>query len=113
MLKGLDHIFVISLKTSLDRQHEFKKNFPELVKLDIFEWFLVEKDNENTERGCYNSHLEILKLAKERKYKTILVFEDDVIPLVSWSEFVKNFNSLKRPKDWKTIQFGYIPIKTT
>ncbi len=113
MLKDLDHIYVLSLKTSIQRQTKFKENFPELIKLDIFEWFLVDKDSENTERGCYISHQKILKLAKEKKYKTILIIEDDVRPLVSWSVFVNEFNKLKRPKNWKTIQFGYIPLKTT
>lgn len=113
VLNNLDHIFALSLETSIERQTEFKKNFPELVSLGIFEWFLVKKDLENTERGCYTSHQKILRLAKKRGYKTILILEDDIVPLVSWNQFVKEFNSLKRPKNWKTIQFGYLPIKTT
>jgi hypothetical protein len=113
VLKDLDRVFVLSLKTSIERQSIFKENFPELVKLDIFEWFLVDRDPENTERGCYTSHQKILKISKEKKYKTILIIEDDVKPLVPWTQFVKEFNLLKRPKNWKAIQFGYIPIKTT
>lgn len=112
-LNNLDRIFVISLKTSTNRQNEFKKNFPELVSLNIFEWFFVEKDSTNAERGCYTSHKNVLELSKKKGYKTILVMEDDVIPLVSWKKFVSEFNNLKRPKNWKIIQFGYIPIKTT
>lgn len=110
---NIDRIFVLSLKTSIKRQTIFKENFPELIKLNIFEWFLVDKDSENTERGCYTSHQKILKLAKERNYETILVIEDDVKPLVSWNKLVSSLNSLKRPKNWKMIQLGYIPIKTT
>lgn len=113
ILYNLDRIFVLSLHTSIKRQLLFKKNFPELVNLNIFEWFLVDKDLENTERGCYSSHQKILKLAKERKYNTILIIEDDVKPLVSWKNFVNSVNNIKRPKNWKAIQLGYIPIKTT
>lgn len=112
-LKNVDRIFVLSLKTSIKRQNIFKEYFPELINLDIFEWFLVDRDSENTERGCYTSHQKIIDLAKKEKYKTILVIEDDVKPLVSWNEFVKRFNEIKRPKDWVAIQLGYIPIKTT
>ncbi len=113
ILKDIDHIFVLSLKTSIERQTAFKKNFPELIKLDIFEWFLVDRDPDNTERGCYTSHQKILKLSKEKQYKTILIIEDDVKPLVSWNKFVNSLNNLKKPKYWKAIQLGYIPIKTT
>lgn len=113
MLKSLDHIFVLSLKTSSERQMTFKKNFPELVDLNIFEWFLVDKDTENTERGCYISHRKILELAKKRKYKEILIIEDDIKLLVSWDSFVNYFNNIRKPKNWKAIQLGYIPIRTT
>lgn len=112
-LKNIDRIFVLSLKTSIERQLKFKENFPELIKLNIFEWFLVDRDNKNTERGCYTSHQNIIKFAKEKGYKTILIMEDDVKLLVPWKEFIDHFNNLKRPENWKTIQFGYIPIKTT
>lgn len=112
-LKDLDRIFVLSLKTSTERQTKFKENFPDLIKLSIFEWFLVDKDSKNTERGCYTSHQRILKLSKEKGYRTVLIIEDDVRPLVSWDTFIKEFNQLKRPTNWKTIQFGYIPLKTT
>lgn len=39
--------------------------------------------------GCFKSHLEVLKLAKTRGWKNVLVFEDDFQFLVSKEEFWK------------------------
>lgn len=111
-LYNIDRIFVISLDTAIERQEEFKKRFPEMIKLDIFEWFIVKRDNENTERGCYNSHKKIIDIAKERGYSQIITFEDDAYPLTSWEEFVNNINNIKYPENWKFIQLGIFPVKS-
>lgn len=41
------------------------------------EYVLVERDNENPERGCYNSHLRCAELALQRGYRRVLILEDD------------------------------------
>lgn len=50
--------------------------------------------------GCGYSHLEVLKLAKERNYKNVLILEDDFMFLVSKDEFenqlTKFFDSVKK-----------------
>ena len=61
---NIDKIFCISLTTATDRQKEFTKRFPELTKMNIFEWFIATRDSENPERGCYNSHRQVLEIAK-------------------------------------------------
>jgi glycosyl transferase family 25 len=108
----IDKVFCISLDTSIDRQKQFESRFPELVKSETFEWYKVKKDSENPRRGCYNSHRNILQLSKDRKYKQVLIFEDDADLHVPWNIFVNKVNDIKYEKDWKLIQLGYYPIAT-
>jgi len=76
MSKHIDHIFYINLDKRPDRKVEFESSMTDI------EW--------TTERfpgiycpppkgivGCTKSHLAVLKLAKERNYKNVLIFEDD------------------------------------
>jgi GR25 family glycosyltransferase involved in LPS biosynthesis len=55
--------------------------------------------------GCTLSHLKMIQLAKERGYKNVMIFEDDV-------EFPSVFNSIigmhlfKLPSDWDMFYFG-------
>jgi len=112
MLNGIDKIFCINITTSTDRKEKFTKNFPELVESPQFEWFFVERDDNNSERGCYTSHLRVLELAKKRNYNKIITFEDDCSLLVPWTKFVTTINSIKYPIDWEIIQLGYFPFVT-
>jgi GR25 family glycosyltransferase involved in LPS biosynthesis len=55
--------------------------------------------------GCLMSHLGIIKIAKERGYENILVFEDDIALSKDFVElFSKKINDL--PEDWWLIYLG-------
>lgn len=87
MSQNIDHIFYINLDYREDRREEIER---EIDKMDL---------NEKTERfrgirvaeqgilGCTKSHLAVLKLAKERGYKNVLILEDDFEFVVSKEEF--------------------------
>jgi hypothetical protein len=50
--------------------------------------------------GCRDSHLKVISIAKERKYKRILILEDDI-------RFVVNPNRLEFPNmDWDMLYLG-------
>lgn len=49
--------------------------------------------------GCRDSHLKVVRLAKERGYKRVLIFEDDII-------FVVNPNRLSIPLEWDVLYLG-------
>ena len=54
--------------------------------------------------GCRASHLEIVKIAKERNYKKILILEDDIKILKDPNELlITNENILN---DWNFLYFG-------
>jgi glycosyl transferase family 25 len=44
--------------------------------------------------GCTRSHLSVLKMARERKYKNILIFEDDFVFTTTREEFEEALSNL-------------------
>lgn len=66
--------FVINLKSRTDRLESITKEL-NYIGWDNFEIF--EAINKNSYMGCTLSHLEIIKIAKERGYSRVMVIEDD------------------------------------
>jgi GR25 family glycosyltransferase involved in LPS biosynthesis len=86
MSKHIDRIIYINLEHRKDRLSEIENEL-EITSL-----------KQNSERfeaikcipgiaGCGYSHLSVLKLAKERKYRNVLILEDDFTFLVTKEEF--------------------------
>jgi len=75
-MNQIDRIFVINLDKRGDRLIEFME---ECRKMNIHkvERFQAIYKPDNPAVGCTLSHLEIIKIAKKRGYKNILIFEDD------------------------------------
>jgi len=58
--------------------------------------------------GCAYSHLAVLKLAKQRGYKNILILEDDFTFLVSKEEFERQINEVFRViPDYDVFMLSY------
>ena len=59
-------------------------------------------------RGCFLSHLGILKLARERRLSSVLILEDDLVisPLVR--EFQDHILSFLSTARWDMVYFGHI-----
>jgi glycosyl transferase, family 25 len=61
-------------------------------------------------QGCTLSHLSVLKLARERGYPSVLIFEDDfqfLIPRVQWLDLVTHL-----PKDYDVVMLSYNLFKS-
>ena len=77
-------VFVINLDRRTDRLEQFTE---EMKKVDLpFERFPAIATEFGID-GCGLSHLSVLKLAKERGYKNVLIFEDDFELVVSKQVF--------------------------
>ena len=73
----VDAVFCISLKERGDRR---KAVLEEAKKLNLnIEFVLVEKDNKDPQRGCFNSHKLCSQMALDIGLSRILVLEDDVV----------------------------------
>ena len=92
---NIDHIFYINLDKRTDRKekitHELKKMH---WKAERFSAIYASPPKGTI--GCGKSHLSVLRLAKERKYKNVLILEDDFVftesPLVVETELTKLFH---------------------
>ena len=67
-------IYVINLKKRTERLNRVKKDFAN-YNLIIIE--AIEDMNQEGWKGCFNSHLKIISIAKEKKLPYIIVIEDD------------------------------------
>ena len=93
----VDRIVYINLDRRPDRKTEIESELKK-VGLKNFERFAAIADD-NGAIGCCKSHLAVLKQAKERKYKNILVLEDDFEFLVDKDVFFSEIEKLS------TVQF--------
>ena len=83
----IDHIFYINLDHRTDRNQEI---LSELHKMELpYERFSAICTPGQGILGCTKSHTEVLKLAKTRGYKNVLILEDDFEFMVSKEVFEK------------------------
>lgn len=78
MSENIDKIFYINLDKRDDRKKEFE------TEMDTMGWQAerfpgIYYSPPKGIVGCGKSHLEVLKLAKNRGYKNIIIFEDDFV----------------------------------
>jgi glycosyl transferase family 25 len=96
-MDNIDKIYYINLDHRKDRKGQIEQ---ELKKMNIFD--KAERFNAISEElgslGCSKSHLEVLKDARDKKYKTIMIFEDDYMFLIN-----KNIFNLKMEYIFKTV----------
>lgn len=101
-----DKIFYINLRKDVERNNNVLSQFKEF-NINNFERFEAIECHEVPERnlwrnfleeddkyvkgsiGCRESNLAIIRLAKERKYKRILILEDDILMVQDPSEIMK------------------------
>ena len=119
-----DHVFLITLKNSVYGPAKLKEANIELNKAGIkFEVYYgldctggIPKDypekpvigfltNKPGAFGCLISHLGVIKIAKERGYKNILILEDDI---ALSKDFINLFSKKIKdlPKDWHLVYLG-------
>lgn len=74
-----DKIYCISLAHRTDRRQEAKRQFEAVGLSDRVAFLTAEKDSEDPERGCYESHMACLRRGLEEGAELIAVFEDDIL----------------------------------
>ena len=91
MSHNIAKIIYINLERRVDRLHEITE---ELTKFNLVGERFNAIPTSNGIVGCGYSHLEVLKLAKQRGYKNILILEDDFTFLVSREKFEEELTVL-------------------
>ena len=91
-------IVIINLKERQDK----KKYILDLFKNKKLQYtFFEATKHKDPKKGCLESHLTVIQEAiSQKKYKKLLIFEDDV-------KFVKSLKEMKiPPKDWDMLYLG-------
>jgi glycosyl transferase family 25 len=90
MSKYIDKIIYINLSHRTDRREQIEN---ELNNFNLdYERFEAIHTPDFGIHGCGLSHLSVLKIAKERNYRNILIFEDDFEFLVTKELFEDNLS---------------------
>jgi GR25 family glycosyltransferase involved in LPS biosynthesis len=84
----IDKTYIISLEECGDRRDKLDIELKR-INLINYEYILVQKDNEDTRRGCFNSHQIITKKCIENDFNRVLVLEDDAI-------FIEDLEKIKK-----------------
>jgi hypothetical protein len=113
-----DRTYVINLKSRPDRRQEIEA---ELNRVDMpitpgrVEYFLTEKPTDAAgfpnpgARGCFLSHLSIMRQARELGLRNVLVIEDDlaISPKLAEDEDAI-VEQLHQTPNWGLCYFGYV-----
>jgi GR25 family glycosyltransferase involved in LPS biosynthesis len=111
MSQYIDKIFYINLDKREDRRKEIED---ELTKYELSgERYSAIYTPHSGIVGCGYSHLNVLKLAKERGYKNVLILEDDFEFVVSKQELEESLTTFfkKMPK-YDVCMLSYIVQKS-
>ena len=93
----VDKVFCVSLINRKDRRQKIKKH---LKKRKIqFKFYNAVKNTQNPAKGCLQSHLNIIRQAKQKNLKAIMILEDDCF-------FIKKPVLPEPPKDWDMLYLG-------
>ena len=99
-----EEIWCINLDHRTDRWEKVQQEFEKLGIKDKVQRFSAIK-HQDGRIGCIKSHMEILKIARKKNLKNVLVFEDDVTfinnPLETLDKCIKQVNY-----DWKLFYLG-------
>jgi glycosyl transferase family 25 len=104
----IDKIIYINLETRNERKNEIEGELNSLG-LSYERFNAISKPNFGI-LGCTLSHLAVLKMARDNKWKNILIFEDDFMFLVDKKEFEKNIELLfneSNPVDFDICMLSY------
>ena len=93
MSHHISHIFYINLDYREDRRLEIEEELKKYELLEKSERFPGIRVESQGILGCTKSHLEVLKIARERGYPNVLILEDDFQFVVSKEEFERELQS--------------------
>lgn len=102
------YYFFINLDRRKDRREQFEK---EIEKIGIqVERFPAIVDSIPA-LGCTISHLSVLKIARQRNYESVCIFEDDFEFLISQEEYKNILANI--PHDFDVVMLGWYIFKST
>ena len=94
MSNQIDKIIYINLDSREDRRAEIEEVLQDYCLTNVERFPAIYRAPPMGIVGCGYSHLAVLKLAKERKYKRVLILEDDFVFTISRQRLEKKLQRL-------------------
>ena len=106
-----DHIRCINLTSRKDRYHNSKKIFN---KYNIPVNYYKAKKHRDGRKGCFESHINVIREAYYSGAERVLIFGDDIKPTdyLTTNHLKKAINFMKKDKDWEIFYLGVMPNVT-
>ena len=92
MSEYIDMIMYINLNKRRDRRILIEEELKEFCNIKYERYEAIDYPDFGC-YGCMLSHLNVLKIARDKGYKNVLILEDDFTFLVSKEEFEKNLKN--------------------
>lgn len=108
-LNQTPHVFYINLDRRPDRRAHIEHQLDQMGYESYERFSAIDRPGQGIV-GCGYSHLAVLKLARERNYPNVLIFEDDFTFVVSpeqLTEFMSGFFENPTAQDYDVCMFGY------
>ena len=93
MSENIERIVYINLDRSTERRKNIEEEIEKLNLSEKTERFPAILHKEGCV-GCGQSHVAVLKMARDRGYKNILILEDDFVFISTKKEFYENLKNL-------------------
>ncbi len=104
---GFDRIYCISLQQRTDRRERARREFVRVGLTNQVQFVLVQKDQSDSERGIFESHMSCLRAAIDSGAQRIAVFEDDIhFCRFSPDILEESVRFMKTSADWRLFFFG-------
>ena len=102
------HAFYINLDRRTDRRVQVEQEFKE-KEIEVERFSAIECIPPTI--GCNLSHIEVLRLARERGYPSVMIFEDDFQFVISKEEWDAQIARL--PESYDVVMLSYNMIRST
>lgn len=111
MYSFFDSIICISLKENVNRQNH-ARSVAKALSIPM-KFHLVDRHPVSGAIGCFESHIQVIRMMYESGVKVGLILEDDLVPSPGYShELLQNAIDFMRVNDtWEMFQLGYSPWK--
>lgn len=113
-----ERAYVINLPERVDRLQAMEKELEKVRmpfkpgKVELFKAIRPDSAGQFKSigyRGCFLSHLTILKKAKDLQLNNVLVMEDDLAFSEHFQKYEDSLIEQLQQTDWDIVQFGYFP----
>lgn len=103
----VDAIFVISAKHSNRRKLTTQRLHDQNIKFDFYDATMISED---PVKGCFTSHMNLIKSLYKKGYQRALIFEDDVQFIRPLKDDIHKINKFLNKHNWTIFYLGHRPL---